>query len=69
MEYNRKTIRTLYKKLLTFYPPAFREQFSESMGQTFNDFCRENKTRGDGQVLSYGYSLKQPQGSWGNIYG
>lgn len=43
MAYNRETITILYKKLLTFYPQAFREQFSESMGQTFNDLCRERQ--------------------------
>ena len=46
MEYNHKTIRVLYKKLLTFYPPSFRERFSESMGQTFNDLCREKQDEG-----------------------
>lgn len=48
MAYNHRAIRNLYKKLLTFYPRAFREQFSESMEQTFHDLYRE----------------KQPEGRW-----
>lgn len=39
-------IRSFYKKLLTLYPQAFREQFSESMQQTFNDLYREREARG-----------------------
>lgn len=46
MASNRETIHILYKKLLTFYPQAFREQFSESMEQTFNDICREKQSEG-----------------------
>lgn len=43
MMYDQKTVRTLYKKLLTLYPRAFREQLAESMEQTFNDLCNERK--------------------------
>ncbi len=43
MAYDQKTVRTLYKKLLTLYPRAFREQMGESMEQTFNDLCNERK--------------------------
>ncbi len=43
MTYDQKTIRTLYKKLLTLYPRAFREQMGESMEQTFSDLCNERK--------------------------
>ncbi|MBL8101818.1 MAG: hypothetical protein JNM02_04755 [Anaerolineales bacterium] len=33
----------LYKKLITLYPKRFKEQFSESMLQTFNDLYKENQ--------------------------
>lgn len=46
MAYNHRAIRNLYKKLLTFYPRAFREQFSESMEQTFHDLYREKRPEG-----------------------
>jgi len=41
--FEQKTVRILYKKLLTLYPRAFREQMGESMQQTFNDLCNERK--------------------------
>ena len=31
MAYDQETVRTLYKKLLSLYPRAFREQMGESM--------------------------------------
>ena len=31
----------MYEKLLALYPRAFREQFKESMEQTFDDLCNE----------------------------
>ena len=37
------TVRTLYKNLLALYPRSFRERFAESMEQTFNDLCNEQK--------------------------
>jgi len=43
MVYNHDTVRTLYKKLLTFYPRGFRERLGESMEQTFNDLYNERK--------------------------
>lgn len=43
MTYDQNAVRALYKKLLTLYPRAFREQLGESMEQTFNDLCRERK--------------------------
>ncbi len=43
MMFEKKTVRLLYKKLLTLYPKVFREQFGESMEQTFNDLCNERK--------------------------
>ena len=36
-------VRTLYKKLLTFYPRQFRDQLGESMEQTFHDLYKEQK--------------------------
>lgn len=35
------TVRALYRKLIALYPGDFREQFGESMEQTFNDCYRE----------------------------
>ncbi len=43
MTRKKKTVQILYKKLLALYPREFREQFGESMEQTFNDLCRERK--------------------------
>jgi hypothetical protein len=43
MIFELKTVLNFYKKLLSFYPSAFRERFGESMGQTFNDVCHEQK--------------------------
>ncbi len=43
MTYDQETVRTLYKKLLSLYPRAFRERLGESMEQTFNDLCNERK--------------------------
>jgi hypothetical protein len=37
------TARALYKKLLACYPRAFKEQFGESLEQTFNDLWKERK--------------------------
>ncbi|RIK32348.1 MAG: hypothetical protein DCC56_00640 [Anaerolineae bacterium] len=36
-----KVIRVLYRRLITLYPPGFREQLGESMEQTFNDLFNE----------------------------
>jgi len=41
--FEQKTVRSFYKKLLAFYPRIFREQFGESMEQTFNDLWNERK--------------------------
>ena len=43
-------VHILYKKLLRLYPRAFREQFGESMEQTFHDLYNEQK-----QVPVHGY--------------
>lgn len=55
MTFEQKTARILYKKLLALYPRAFREQFGESMEQTFNDLCRE-RTKSAGHGL-FGFVL------------
>lgn len=44
MAYDQKTVRILYKKLLTLYPRGFRQRLSESMEQTFNDLYKEQQT-------------------------
>lgn len=41
----RITVRKLYKNLLALYPRSFRERFAESMEQTFNDLCNDQKRR------------------------
>jgi hypothetical protein len=43
MEYEQNIARTLYRKLITFYPRGFREQLGESMEQTFNDLYKEKQ--------------------------
>ena len=41
--YEMNTVRTLYRKLLTLYPRAFREELGESMEQTFQDLWHEKQ--------------------------
>ena len=48
-----KTLQNLYEKLLAFYPQAFREQFAESMRQTFSDLCRERQRQA--RPISFGF--------------
>lgn len=43
MQSNKTFIHSLYKKLITLYPKRFKEQFSESMQQTFNDLYKEKQ--------------------------
>ena len=43
MAYDQEAVRTLYRKLLSLYPRAFRERLGESMEQTFNDLRNERK--------------------------
>ena len=43
MVYDKSKARALYKRLITFYPRAFKEQLGESMEQTFNDLCNEKQ--------------------------
>lgn len=38
--------RGWYAKILSLYPRRYRERFAASMQQTFNDLCREHRTRG-----------------------
>ena len=48
MIYEPYSLRRFYKKLLRLYPRGFRDQFGESMEQTFNDLCRERYEAGGG---------------------
>jgi len=48
-----QTVRIFYKKLVAFYPQAFREQFGESMEQTFNDLCNERQRQT--KQISFGF--------------
>jgi len=48
MVYDQNTVHTLYKKLLNFYPQAFKERFGESMQQTFNDLYNQRKGKTEG---------------------
>jgi hypothetical protein len=41
----QKTIHRFYTKLLKLYPKKFREQFEDSMAQTFNDLYLERQTQ------------------------
>jgi magnesium-transporting ATPase (P-type) len=40
---SKKIISFLYKKIISLYPKRFKEQFSESMQQTFNDLYKEKQ--------------------------
>jgi len=48
MTYDKNTVHTLYKKLLSLSPRGFRERLGESMEQTFNDLCNERKLQAEG---------------------
>jgi hypothetical protein len=43
MMYEQNTVLTLYRKLLTLYPQAFKEQLGESMERTFQDLWNEKR--------------------------
>lgn len=43
MIYEQDAVRRLYKRLLAFYPKAFRERLAESMEQTFSDLIHEKR--------------------------
>lgn len=43
---NETIVRALYRKLLVLYPPAFREQFGQSMQDTFVDMYRAHTRAG-----------------------
>ena len=47
------TVRTLYKKLLSLYPRAFKERFGESMQQTFNDLYKERKQQAEQGLFGF----------------
>jgi hypothetical protein len=53
MMFEIKTLQNLYEKLLAFYPQAFREQFGDSMRQTFRDLCRERQRQA--KPVSFGF--------------
>ena len=43
MAHDSRMVRTLYRRLLTFYPGEFRERLGESMEQTFQDLWNEKR--------------------------
>lgn len=43
MNFEKEKFIVFYKRLISLYPQDFREQFGESMEQTFNDICNERK--------------------------
>jgi magnesium-transporting ATPase (P-type) len=45
MTYKQNKVHTFYKKLLAFYPQAFKEQLGESMERTFQDIWNEKRRR------------------------
>jgi len=51
MAYDQNAIHKLYKKLLNYYPRAFRQQLGESMEQTFNDLFNERKRQTHGRLF------------------
>lgn len=53
MLFEQKTIRKFYKRTLAFYPHAFREQFGESIEQTFDDLCNERKQQAKPMSLGF----------------
>ena len=46
MAYPQRVILTFYKRLISLYPRGFREQFGESMQQTFKDLYQEHRVEG-----------------------
>lgn len=53
MKFEKEKIFIFYKRLISFYPPDFKEQFGESMLQTFNDLCNEHQKQA--KPLSFGF--------------
>lgn len=51
--FERKTIQIFYKKLLAFYPRAFRERFGGSMEQIFNDLWNERAGQAKQGILGF----------------
>jgi len=41
MSNKQDRVRRFYRRLIAFYPRAFREKFAEPMEQTFHDLCKE----------------------------
>jgi hypothetical protein len=48
----QRKYRNWYAKLLRLYPKPYRERFGETMGQTFNDLCRE-RAKAEKGLLSF----------------
>src|SRR5688572_5829697 len=53
MAHDQDTVRILYKKLLSLYPRAFKEQMGASMVQTFDDLCSERKRQTDRGLFGF----------------
>ena len=53
MTFEQKTVRILYKKLLSLYPSGFSEQFGEAMEQTFDDLCNERKRQAERGLFGF----------------
>ena len=53
MAYDQNIIHKLYKKLLNYYPRAFKERLGESMQQTFNDLYNERKHQTSHGLFSF----------------
>ncbi|HVF47040.1 MAG TPA: hypothetical protein VNA17_05690 [Pyrinomonadaceae bacterium] len=54
MENDRKApFRGVYARLLGLYPRAFRERFSESMEQAFDDLWKEQQTASVAAALGF----------------
>ena len=43
MKFEKERILTFYRRLISLYPQVFKTRFGESMEQTFNDICNEQK--------------------------
>jgi len=69
MARDQNAVHTLYKKLLTFYPQAFRERLGESMEQTFHDLCHEQKHRPTRQFFVLSLFIETAIGIvWEHLY-
>ena len=53
MAHDQSMVHVLYRKLICLYPRGFRQRFSESMEQTFNDLYNENKRGPQHELFSF----------------